>query len=38
MHEREVLVAFQFIVVDDRISAIDIVADRAALAQSVIER
>ena len=38
MHEREVLVAFQFTVVDDRITAIDIVADRAALAQSVIER
>jgi RNA polymerase sigma-70 factor (ECF subfamily) len=38
MHEREVLVAFRFTVVDDRIAAIDIIADRAALTQSVIER
>jgi hypothetical protein len=33
-----VLVAFRFTVVDDRIAAIDIIADRAALTQSVIER
>jgi len=38
MHEGEVRVAFRFTIMDDRISAIDIVGDRAALAQSVIER
>jgi RNA polymerase sigma-70 factor (ECF subfamily) len=38
MHEREVLVAFRFTVVDDRIAAVDIIADRATLTQSVIER
>jgi RNA polymerase sigma factor (sigma-70 family) len=38
MHEREVLVAFRFTVMDDRITAIDMIADRAALSQSVIER
>jgi len=37
MHEREVRVAFRFTVMDDRITAIDIIADRAALAQSVIK-
>ncbi len=34
----EVRVAFRFRVMDDRITAIDLIADRAALAQSVIER
>jgi RNA polymerase sigma-70 factor (ECF subfamily) len=38
MHDGEVRVAFHFTVVDDRITAIDLVADRTALAQSVIER
>ena len=38
MHEREVRVAFRFTILDDRITAIDLVADRAALEQSVIER
>jgi RNA polymerase sigma-70 factor (ECF subfamily) len=38
MHEGEVRVAFRFTIVDDRIAAIDLVADRAVLAQSVIER
>jgi hypothetical protein len=32
-----VLVAFRFAVVDDRIAAVDIIADRTVLAQSVIE-
>jgi RNA polymerase sigma factor (sigma-70 family) len=38
LHEGEVLVAFRFRITEDRITAIDLVADRAALAQSVIER
>jgi len=38
MHEGEVFVAFHFTIMDDRISAIDLIAERAALAQSVIER
>jgi RNA polymerase sigma factor (sigma-70 family) len=38
MHDGEVRVAFHFRIVDDRITEIDLVADRAALAQSVIER
>ncbi len=38
MHEREVLVAFRFKITDDRITEIDLVADRAALAQLVIEQ
>lgn len=38
MHEGEVRVAFRFTITDDRITAIDLVADRAAIAQSVIER
>jgi RNA polymerase sigma factor (sigma-70 family) len=37
MHEREVLVAFRFTIAHERISAIDLVADRAALAEMVIE-
>jgi RNA polymerase sigma-70 factor (ECF subfamily) len=38
MHEGEVRVAFHFTIADDRIAAIDLIADRAVLAQSVIER
>ena len=38
MHGGDVRVAFRFRIVDDRIAAIDLVADGAALAQSVIER
>jgi RNA polymerase sigma factor (sigma-70 family) len=38
MHAREVRVAFRFTIVDDRITAIDLIGDRAALAESVIER
>jgi RNA polymerase sigma-70 factor (ECF subfamily) len=38
MHAGEVGVAFRFSIMDDRISAIDLIADRAAIAQSVIER
>ncbi len=38
MHAGEVRVAFRFRIVDDRITAIDLIADRAAIAQSVIER
>ncbi|MGZ3517541.1 MAG: sigma-70 family RNA polymerase sigma factor [Vulcanimicrobiaceae bacterium] len=38
MHAGEVRVAFRFRIMDDRITAIDLIADRAALAQSVIER
>jgi RNA polymerase sigma factor (sigma-70 family) len=38
MHEGEVRVAFRFAITDDRVTAIDLIADRAALAQSVIER
>lgn len=37
LHEREVRVAFRFSITGDRITAIDLIADRAALAQSVIE-
>jgi RNA polymerase sigma factor (sigma-70 family) len=37
MHEGELRVAFRFRVNEDRIAAIDMVADRDALAQSVIE-
>jgi RNA polymerase sigma factor (sigma-70 family) len=37
-HEGALRVAFRFRVVDDRISAIDLVADRDALAAAVIER
>ena len=38
MHERELRVAFRFTIRDDRIAAIDLIGDPAALAQSVIER
>ncbi len=38
MHDGELRVAFHFTIVEDRITAIDLVADRAALAHSVIER
>lgn len=38
MHAREVRVAFRFTITDDRITAIDLIGDRAALAESVIER
>jgi RNA polymerase sigma-70 factor (ECF subfamily) len=38
MHAGELRVAFRFTIADDRITAIDLIADRAALAQSVIER
>jgi RNA polymerase sigma factor (sigma-70 family) len=38
MHEGDVRVAFRFTITDDRITAIDLVADRAAIAQSVIDR
>ena len=38
MHEGEVRVAFRFTITGDRITAIDLFADPAALAQSVIER
>jgi RNA polymerase sigma factor (sigma-70 family) len=38
MHGGELRVAFRFTVIDDRITAIDLIADRAALANSVIER
>jgi RNA polymerase sigma factor (sigma-70 family) len=38
IHEREVRVAFRFTITDDRITAIELVADRDALARSVIER
>jgi RNA polymerase sigma factor (sigma-70 family) len=38
MHEGELRVAFRFTITNDRISAIDLVADQNALAQSVIER
>jgi RNA polymerase sigma-70 factor (ECF subfamily) len=37
MHEGELRVAFLFRIADDRITEIDLVADRAAIAQSVIE-
>ncbi len=38
IHEGEVRVAFRFTVTDDRITAIDMIADRDAIAQAVIER
>ena len=38
MHERKLRVAFRFTIRDDRITAIDLIGDRAALEQSVIER
>jgi RNA polymerase sigma factor (sigma-70 family) len=38
MHAGELRVAFRFTITDDRITAIDLVADPAAIAQSVIER
>jgi ketosteroid isomerase-like protein len=37
MHEGELRVAFLFRIADGRITEIDLVADRAAIAQSVIE-
>ncbi len=37
MHAGEVRVAFRFRIADDRITAIDLIADRAAIAQAVIE-
>lgn len=37
MHDGELRVAFRFDITDDRIAAIDLIADRAAIAQSVIE-
>jgi hypothetical protein len=38
MHEGEMRVAFRFTITGDRITAIDLIGDRAALAQSAIER
>jgi RNA polymerase sigma-70 factor (ECF subfamily) len=38
MHAGELRVAFRFTITDDRITAIDLVADPAAIAQAVIER
>jgi RNA polymerase sigma factor (sigma-70 family) len=38
MHEREVRVAFRFRITDDRITAIELIADRATIERSVIER
>jgi RNA polymerase sigma factor (sigma-70 family) len=38
MHERELRVAFRFTIRNDRITAIELIGDRAALEQSVIER
>ena len=38
LHEGAVRVAFRFSVADDRITAIDLVADRAAIEQAIIER
>lgn len=38
MHEGQLRVAFRFTVTNDRIAAIDLIADPAALAQAVIER
>jgi RNA polymerase sigma-70 factor (ECF subfamily) len=38
MHEGEVRVAFRFKITNERISEIDLIADRAALERSVIER
>jgi RNA polymerase sigma-70 factor (ECF subfamily) len=38
MQEGKVLVAFHFSIMDDRIAAIDLIADLVAISQSVIER
>ena len=38
MHDGEVRVAFRFQAIGDRITAIDLIADRAAIEQAVIER
>ena len=38
MHEGEMRVAFRFSITDDRITAIHLIADRAAVERSVIER
>lgn len=38
VHDGKVSVAFRFSIADDRITAIDLIADRAVLAQSIIER
>jgi Sigma-70, region 4 len=38
IHEGEVRVVSRFRIIDDRITGIDFIADRAAIAQSVIER
>jgi hypothetical protein len=38
MHERELRVVFRFSITGERITAIDLVADPAAIAQAVIER
>ncbi len=38
IHERELRVAFRFTIRNDRITAIDLIGDRATLEQSVIER
>ena len=38
MHERELRVAFRFTITNNRITAIDLVGDRDALAESVIEQ
>lgn len=38
MHEGELRVAFRFTIADDRITAIDLIADSTALARAVIER
>ena len=38
IHEGQVRVAFRFTIANDRIRAIDLIADRAVLAQSFIER
>ncbi|MBV8638457.1 MAG: sigma-70 family RNA polymerase sigma factor [Candidatus Eremiobacteraeota bacterium] len=38
VHEREARVAFQFTIAGDRITAIDLVADRDTLAHAIIER
>jgi RNA polymerase sigma-70 factor (ECF subfamily) len=37
MHERQVAVAFRFTIAGDRITGIDLIADRAALAEAAIE-
>jgi RNA polymerase sigma-70 factor (ECF subfamily) len=38
VHEREVRVAFRFTITDERITAIELIADRGSLQQTVIER